>query len=611
MAEKLGEALLDLDTNDKPFRKGVDDAERRATGLGRTLDDVSRRAVAMGKMLAVGAAAGVTAMGYLVKRSIDAADEMSKAALRAGTTTEELSRLAWAGELSDVSLGALTTSMARLNNIMAEVASGGAKDTKAIFEGIGVAVTEADGSLRASNEVFLDVAEVISQMENGAERSALAMQLFGRSGADLIPLLVNGRDGLRDMADEADRLGKTISTQTGRDAEQFNDTLTRIGAVVEGVGLKIATGILPDLQSLANKLNDPAFATGAAGMASTIVSALGSVVDAITEVLGWWGQLQRTVAFMSSHDIFGNPIEMSDQQKRLAEFRAMWKTRDQINAGEMTAPGADFYTGIFGGTSGSETGAGDTTDWSALFSDLGSSAGAAEDKVAALLSSLRAERDVLRETDPVQQRLISLREQLATATDIQRGEVESLIRTIHEETQAWENSQAAAQMFGDWAISSLEGLRKGTKSAIDVLNDLVDTLIMAVAQSMLLGQGPLAGIFGTASPGGGVGGLLGGLFSGFFAKGGLIPDGTFGIVGEAGPEPVIGTSRGAMVLPNSSLSGMMGSGGNTVAADITINGSNLSETELRQAITDALTDFSRHSLPGRVAEINADPMARG
>ena len=607
MAEKLGEALLDLDTNDKGFRKGVDDAERRALGLGRSLDDVSRRAAAMGKMLAIGAAAGVTAMAYLVKRSIDAADEMSKAALRAGVTTEELSRLAWAGELSDVSLGALTTSMARLNNIMAEVASGGAKDTKAVFDAIGVAVTNADGSLRNSNDVFLDVADVISRMENGAERSALAIQLFGRSGADLIPLLVNGRAGLRDMADEADRLGKTIGTQTGRDAEQFNDTLTRIGAVVDGVGLKIATGALPQLQALATKLNDPAFATGAAGMASAIVGALGSVVDAITEVLGWWGQLQRTVSWMATHDMFGNPIALSEEAKNLARNRALWSTRDQINAGERTAPGADFYTGIFGG--GGESSAPAPVDFSGLFSGMG--AGDAEDKIKQLIASLEIERDLLRETDPVQQRLISMRTELANATSTQRDEVEALITTIHAETQAWENSQAAAQMFGDFAIENLEALRKGTKSLTDVVGDLVDMLIKAVLQSMLLGQGPLAGIFGTASPKGGVGGLLSGLFSGFFAKGGLIPDGTFGIVGEAGPEPVIGTSRGAMVLPNSSLSGMMGGGEGRGDVHVQINGSGLSQAELTEAIADAIDRFDRFVLPGRVNDINADPLAVG
>lgn len=610
MAEKLGEALLDLDTNDKPFRKGVDAAERLALGLGRTFDDVGRRAVAMGKVLAVGAAAGVTAMGVLVKRSIDAADEMSKAALRAGTTTEELSRLAWAGELSDVSLGALTTSMARLNNIMAEVASGGAEDTKAVFEAINVAVTNADGSLRNSHDVFLEVADVIARMENGAERSALAIQLFGRSGADLIPLLVNGRTGLRDMADEADRLGKTISTQAGKDAEQFNDTLTRIGAVVDGVGLKVGTALVPYLQSLADKLADPSFATNAQGLAIGVVGAINMVLDVISAASTKLSQFGNLLEWMATHNWWTGELDPEKMAARRAG--AMAELSGQLGRGDSDAPDASFYNGIFAGAGDAPAGqSGSDTGWAGLFDGLGGSASAAEDKVAALLTSLRAERDVLRETDPVQQRLISLREQLATATDTQRGEVESLIRTIHEETQAWEASQAAAQMFGDFAVDNLEALRKGTKSVIDVIGDLVDMLMKAVLQSMLLGQGPLSGLFGTANPAGGVGGLFGSIFAGFREKGGLIPNGTFGIVGEAGPEPVIGTSRGAMVLPNSSLGDALGASGKSQVNNITINGSGLSQAELSEAIADAIDRFDRFVLPGRVNDINADPLAVG
>ena len=97
----------------------------------------------------------------------------------------------------------------------------------------------------------------------------------------------------------------------------------------------------------------------------------------------------------------------------------------------------------------------------------------------------------------------------------------------------------------------------------------------------------------------------------FHADGGLIPNGGFGIVGEEGPELVNMTSRGAMVTSNPDFMAMMGGGGRGMINNITINGSNLSEAQLSQALSDALSRFSRYHLPGRVAEINADPLARG
>lgn len=588
MAERLGEALLDLDTNDKAFRKGIERAERDATGLGRTLDGIGRKAIAMGKGLAVGAGVGIAAMGVLVKRSIDLADEMSKSALRAGVTTEELSRLAWAGELSDVSLGALTTSMARLSSVMADVARGGAKDTKAVFDAIGISVTDADGQLRSTAEVMPELADVMAGMTNGAERSALAIKLFGRSGADLIPLLINGGAGLRAMADEADHLGKTISTQTGRGAEQFNDTLTRIGAVVDGVGLKVATGLLPQLQGLADRLADPDFATAAQGMATAVITAIDGIVqivvgasNALQDFLNLLnnaanrGPLSQQAALLDgdalaremarAEEIIANPNANSVAKERSSAWlnslraqAAQRTTSDPVGGG---ASWAEMQS-MFGTTPAAGTGG--ASDWSGLFNDIGSSAAAAEDKVAALLDSLRAERDVMRETDPVQQRLITMRADLATATGAQRAEVEGLVRTINDEARAMETATAIGQLFGDTLLDSIDGLLDGSKSLVDVLGDVGKMLQRAVLQGALLGQGPLGGMFGPQQSNG-LGGIVGSLFSGFFAKGGLIPNGSFGIVGEAGPEPVIGTSRGARVLPNSALAGM---GGGSVEVNI-------------------------------------------
>jgi hypothetical protein len=121
------------------------------------------------------------------------------------------------------------------------------------------------------------------------------------------------------------------------------------------------------------------------------------------------------------------------------------------------------------------------------------------------------------------------------------------------------------------AIDGLEELNDGLVDAImnaeslgDVFTNVADQIVrdllrIAIQRAVIE---PLANsLFGGGGSGGGTGGLsasLGQLFSGFFATGGLIPKGTFGIVGERGPEPVIGTDAGAMVLPNSSLRGGFG-----------------------------------------------------
>lgn len=631
MAERLGEALLDLDTNDKGLREGISRSERLAQGLGRTFDVTSARAMALGRTMKIAAGIGVVAFGVLVKKAINTADEMSKSAAIAGMTTEEFSRLAWAGELADVSVSTLKTSMGRLNNVMAEIASGGAKDTKALFDQLGISVTDTEGRLRPVNAVFTDLAERFAAMENGSEKTALAIKILGRNANELIPLLNEGRAGLAEAADEADRLGQTISTKAGLEAEEFNDTLTRMGAVLSGLMITIASGLLPELQLLVDTLASPDFADSVTAFGKSVVSIMRGVIEvfigatkAFQAFMALVDDAQKSRSQLASgmsdadiarelagaRDILDDPASNSvaiDRstawEKALVDERRRRMTADPVLGGAQW----DEIKAMFGGAA---SGGALPIDLGNFFSGLGDGSAKARSEVDALIASLRDEQEVLRSSDPVQQRMIALRAQLAEATPEQVAAVRELVAALDAERTALAGVLEAEQLFGDLALDGIEALLTGAKSLTEVLGDVTRALAQAVLQSMLLGQGPLAGLFGTSNAGGGIGGILGSLFSGFFAKGGLIPNGTFGIVGERGPEPVIGTSRGAMVLPHSTLAGMSAPAqGNTY--QVIVHGSDLNQAQMTQAISDAISRFDRLQLPQRVAEIQSDPLARG
>ncbi len=84
-----------------------------------------------------------------------------------------------------------------------------------VFNALGVSVTDANGRLREGNAVFADLADRFSRMEDGSTKTALAIQIFGESGADLIPLLNAGADGLARMADESDPGRRDYRRQDG------------------------------------------------------------------------------------------------------------------------------------------------------------------------------------------------------------------------------------------------------------------------------------------------------------------------------------------------------------------------------------------------------------
>lgn len=227
------------------FKANTDDLDKGVARAGSKIQSFSKLAAVGLAGLATAAAAGGVAIRALTKQAINFADTIGKTAQKIGMTSESLSRLEYAAKLSDVSLGQLQVGLGQLSKNM--------QAGNEAFTALGISVTDAQGNLRGTEEVLLDVAERFAGMEDGAGKTALAMAMFGRSGADLIPMLNAGRDGIGQMTDEARRFGLEISTQTSKAAEGFNDNLTRINSLFVGLANTIAQKSAPKMKDLTDK----------------------------------------------------------------------------------------------------------------------------------------------------------------------------------------------------------------------------------------------------------------------------------------------------------------------------------------------------------------------
>ncbi len=196
-----------------------------------------------------------------------------------------------------------------------------------------------------------------------------------------------------------------------------------------------------------------------------------------------------------------------------------------------------------------------------------------------------------------------------------------------ETSKLQESFDFARDVAGGFVSDIRQGLEDGkglfksfADAAVGALNRVIDKIMNEALDALFqLGSAGSGGKSGGGGFLGGIGTFFSSLFSGFFAKGGLIPSGTFGIVGEKGPEPVIGTSRGAMVLPNSSLKGAQGGGEGgmhiTFGVDVDDNGrlsayvKNVARTEGSAAAQNTVNAYDL-VLPDRVQQINANPRRR-
>ncbi|RJP54165.1 MAG: hypothetical protein C4583_03280 [Anaerolineaceae bacterium] len=251
----IGALRVVLGADSAALETGLKDAQSKLASFGTSVAKAS--AVASAAFAAAGAAVAVS-----IKGAIDEADKLGKAAQKWGVPVEELSRLKHAADLSGISLEGLGTGISKLSRNMSDAAGGAVNTASRAFDALGISVKNSDGTLKSSTEVMTEVAGKFGGMEDGAGKTALAMALFGKSGAELIPLLNGGAEGLRKMMQEADQLGIVIDQRTARAAENFNDNLTRLGRAKDGVILKITEGMLPGLEKMSEAMVRAAKETG-------------------------------------------------------------------------------------------------------------------------------------------------------------------------------------------------------------------------------------------------------------------------------------------------------------------------------------------------------------
>jgi hypothetical protein len=196
-----------------------------------------------GGLLGFVGGAGLTAT---IKQTIDDLDKLNEAAERIGVTVEDLSALNFAGQLNGLEFEEMTTALTKLSVKMQEAASG-SKEASDLFADLGIKVTDSAGKLKSSDAVFAEIAERFASFEDGAAKTALAVDLFGKSGAKLVPVLNGGAAGIKSMRDEAEKLGAVIGSDLTKQADEFNDNLLRLSVVSSAAGRALAENLLPFL----------------------------------------------------------------------------------------------------------------------------------------------------------------------------------------------------------------------------------------------------------------------------------------------------------------------------------------------------------------------------
>ena len=552
-AADMGKAKQAVKSNATGMQRAMEKAKKGFTG---TLKAIKMMSVA-------GLAAGVV-LGKMINTAIKNADEFTKMAQSIGVSVESLTGLTHAADLSGVSASVLQKSLKKVAQGSAE-AAGGTGLAKDALDLLGVSVLDASGKLKNSDQIMFDVADKFATMEDGAAKTALSMDIFGKSGTDMIIMLNQGSEGIKEMVSEAQELGMVMDLETGQAAERFRDNLTRLKGVKVGLVNTITRAVLPTLESYTDSMVESAKETGsmaeageaaatalkllltAGTLVKTAFDAVGSTIGGMAAVLWEFVNGNWKNAWNLAGDVVGD--FKGDLEGAAADIGDIWDTAADNVEAKAPETGKKLAAPVYVAVTETEKAA------AKLQKTM--------EKAAAKLVSdgqrvFEATRTPLEQFGATVAELdILLAEGVISADTYARavgGAMEKLGAMSEETPEKLKKTGKEFESLGDtvedWGKKSGDAMidmaLSGKGSFKDMVDSMIADLVRLIAKQLILktlGGGIFGGIFGD-----------GAVFSGGkvtpFARGGVVSSPTLfpmargmGLMGEAGPEAVMPLKR--------------------------------------------------------------------
>lgn len=320
---ELQREIITTESKLKTFKAQLDQVgNANLKAISEQVKGVGEQFTAAGNALKPLSKAGAAVAGSLFASAVNsglAADDLNTLAKVTGISTDQLQKYASAADLVDVSVETIAKSQQKLKKNMSE-ASKGNKTQTAAFEKLGVSIANADGTLRNSDDVFTDVIAALGQLEEGTERDALAMDIFGKSATELNPLIADGGKTYQQVAELYEKYNlEPISQDTLDKANAFNDSLDQLKILgsnaLQTIGAKAAEALLPVMDKvieLAGKISgwiaslDPETVAligtiaGVIAVVAPLLILIGKVAAGISAIINVVNSLGAVFSFFTS-----------------------------------------------------------------------------------------------------------------------------------------------------------------------------------------------------------------------------------------------------------------------------------------------------------------------
>lgn len=179
------------------------------------------------------------------------ADRYNKMSQQVGISTEALQQLEFAAKIGGTNVEVLAKGIQRLAKNSNDARNGLSTPVRAFEQLFGNRVTaQRVANMTDLDEQLMLIADQMATLPDDGKKTAIAMDLFGKSGAQLLPTLNLGREGIADLRQEFVDLGGQIDESTGAEFEQLNDDMLRVETVLRGIKQQFVIALLPVIKDL-------------------------------------------------------------------------------------------------------------------------------------------------------------------------------------------------------------------------------------------------------------------------------------------------------------------------------------------------------------------------
>ena len=229
--------------------ENIEATSKKAGNFAESLKKGAATAAKFGTAVVTGTAAAGAALMGVVSSSASTADEIDKMSAKIGISKQAYQEWSYVLGQNGMDVNSLQNGMKTLVKQM----DGAAQGTEAsvdLFERLGVSVVDSTGKMKSQEEMFKEVTLTLAKMENGTEKAALANELFGRSGSEMMPMLNNGAEGIIELTDRAHELGLIMGDDAVNAGVVLGDTLDDVKKSVGMVGTKLGVTLFPIIQKV-------------------------------------------------------------------------------------------------------------------------------------------------------------------------------------------------------------------------------------------------------------------------------------------------------------------------------------------------------------------------